>query len=71
MYIFSQAASSSALYNRDLNYLDDMFTYITKVTSTPPVQPKFPITANHLEVLIHLLTKWPPAQRFPGTYNVL
>ncbi|CAL1705580.1 unnamed protein product [Somion occarium] len=59
------SASSAALYNRDLSYLDDMFSFLTKISATPPTQPNFPVTPNHIEVLIHLLIKWPSAQRFP------
>ncbi|KAI0075270.1 phospholipase A-2-activating protein [Panus rudis PR-1116 ss-1] len=55
----------ASMYTRELNFLDEIFAYLTKVSATPPLQPNTEMNANHLDVIMGLLEKWPPEQRFP------
>lgn len=53
------------MYPREIEFLEEIFTYLTVVTSSPPSEPTASLRAAHIEAIIAILERWPPSQRFP------
>jgi phospholipase A-2-activating protein len=54
------------MYPQEIEFLEEIFTYLTIVTTAPPAsKPPASLTAAHVEAIIAILERWPPSQRFP------
>lgn len=46
--------------------IEEVFTFLTQVTSNPPSPTSITLGKPHIEVIVSILDRWPAAQRFPG-----
>jgi len=56
-----QSTSSIAMYPQEVALLEEIFTYLTVSTPTPPSS----LTVAHIEAIMSILERWPTSQRFP------
>ncbi|KAF9469300.1 phospholipase A-2-activating protein [Collybia nuda] len=59
------STSSLAMYPEETKAVDESFSYLFDVTSSPPRTPSDVLTAVHVEAIIQILERWPSSQRFP------
>ncbi|KAN0077151.1 WD40-repeat-containing domain protein [Tylopilus felleus] len=45
--------------------IEEVFTFLTQVTSNPPSPTSITLGKPHIEVIVSILDRWPAAQRFP------
>jgi len=69
LYQFDQAlrseisTSALAMYPDEIGHLEDAFTFLSQ--STAGKSPTVKLTSAHVETVVHMLNRWPAAQRFP------
>lgn len=61
-----QLTASLAMFNQELGLIEEDFSYLSQVLSTPPKHPSISINSSHIDAIIALLDRWPVSQRFPG-----
>ncbi|KAG1823274.1 WD40-repeat-containing domain protein [Suillus variegatus] len=54
-----------AMYPEELEIVEEAFTYLSQVTSTPSQPSLPPLGGTHAEAIIQILERWPASQRFP------
>ncbi|KAF9532143.1 phospholipase A-2-activating protein [Crepidotus variabilis] len=59
------STSTIAMYPEEATLVEEIFTYLTQVTSTPDKTPSGPLTAAHIDAISAILERWPLSQRFP------
>lgn len=55
------------MYPQEISSIDETFTYLSHLTSSPPEIPPNALTAGHVDAIIQVLDRWPSSQCFPGT----
>lgn len=56
------------MYPDELGSMQDIFTYLSHVSATPPQAAPNSLKSSHIEAIVQVLDKWPSAQCFPGPY---
>jgi hypothetical protein len=62
----AKETQSLALQADEMKLIEEIFSYLSCVVSTPPTRPSVSLTGEHLEVIIHVLERWPAKECFPG-----
>lgn len=59
------STSSFSMYSQEISSIDETFTNLSHLTSSPPEIPPTSLTAAHVDAIIQVLERWPPSQCFP------
>ncbi|KAJ8700517.1 WD repeat protein Lub1 [Pleurotus ostreatus] len=59
------STSSLAMYPEEATALEEIFSHLTPLLSTPPRRPAAPLSERHVDAIIQILGRWPISQRFP------
>lgn len=55
------------MYPEEATALEEIFSHLTPLLSTPPRRPAAPLSERHVDAIIQILGRWPISQRFPGS----
>lgn len=59
------------MYPEELEIVEEAFTYLSQVTSTPSQPSLPPLGGTHAEAIIQILERWPASQRFPSKHSIV
>ncbi|KAF8350535.1 phospholipase A-2-activating protein [Amanita rubescens] len=59
------STSALAMYPEEINAFDDIFAYLTFLTSPSAQKPAQPLASAHAEAIMSVLERWPVSQLFP------
>lgn len=64
----SQTTATCAMYTEEQVLIEEAFTFLSQITSNPASPTSITPSGPHIEVILSILSRWPAAQRFPGTF---